>query len=346
MALWVVRAGRHGDQEETAVKQHVVCHGWNDLPDYSAYRTKDDLRPLYKSTFPGETQKQINSGLGQVWRFAHEIQRGDIVALPLKTESAFMFGRVTGEYEYRKLAPNVLHVREVEWIETLPRSVLPEDILFSMNSALTVFRVERNDAENRVYKILALVASTPKLTPEHIDLEVADATSDDTFDLAETARDEILKLIQDRFKSHALARLIAAILRAQGYKTKVSPPGPDGGVDILAGSGPLGFDRPRLCAQVKSGVSAEGQATFNQLRGVMSKFDCEQGLLVSWGGFTKHMNLDARNDFFKVRLWDQGDVVDAILENYEKLDHEIASELPLRRVWMVAPEDLDPSASE
>lgn len=346
MALWVVRAGRHGDQEETAVKEHVVCHAWNDLPDYSAYHTKEDLRQLYKSTYPGETPQQVNSGLGQVWRFAHEIQNGDIVALPLKTESAFMFGRVTGEYQYKRLAPNVMHIRSVEWIGTVPRSVLPEDILFSMNSALTVFRVERNSAEERVNKILVLVSSTSKLTPEHIDLELSGLEDDGIFDLAETARDEILKFIQDRFKSHALARLVAAVLRAQGYKTKVSPPGPDGGVDILAGSGPLGFERPRLCVQVKSGVSAEGQATFNQLRGVMSKFDCEQGLLVSWGGFTKNMNLDARNDFFKVRLWDQGDVVDAVLANYDNLDDEIKSELPLRRIWMIAAEDPDPSASE
>ena len=80
-------------------------------PDYSAYRAKDDLRALYKKTYPRESEKQVISGLGQVWRFAHEIQKGDLVALPLKTESAFAFGRVTGEYQYKQVAPNVMHIR-------------------------------------------------------------------------------------------------------------------------------------------------------------------------------------------------------------------------------------------
>ncbi len=162
MSLWVVRAGRHGEQEETAIKDHLVCHAWNELPDYSAYRTKDDLRVLYKATYPGESEKQVIAGLGQVWRFAHEVQKGDLVALPLKTQSALAFGRITGEYQYKKVAPNVMHIRSVEWLKTVPRSVFPTEILLSMNAALTIFKVYRNDAENRVQRILALAPLSPK----------------------------------------------------------------------------------------------------------------------------------------------------------------------------------------
>ena len=154
MSLWVVRAGKYGEQEETAVKEHLVCHGWNDLPDYSACRTKDDLRTLYVRTYPRESEKRISSGLGQVWRFAHDIQKGDLVALPLKTTSEFAFGRITGEYEYKVVAPNVRHIRNVEWLKNVPRSEFPQDILFSMNSALTVFKVTRHDAEARVTEFL------------------------------------------------------------------------------------------------------------------------------------------------------------------------------------------------
>ena len=75
MSLWVVRAGKHGEQEATAFKEHLVCHAWNELPDYSAYRAKEDLRALYKKTYPRESERQVISGLGQVWRFAHEIKR-------------------------------------------------------------------------------------------------------------------------------------------------------------------------------------------------------------------------------------------------------------------------------
>jgi len=338
MSLWVVRAGRHGEQEETAIREHLVCHAWNELPDYSAYKTRDDLRALYKQTYPGESENRAIAGLGQVWRFAGEIQKGDLVALPLKTQSAIAFGRITGGYQYKKVAPNVMHIRSVEWIKTVPRTDLPRDILNAINGALTIFKVYRNDAENRVNKILALAPTASEPTTEETaqgDIEI----EAEPVDLEETARDEILKFIQANFKGHELARLVDAVLRAQGYRTKVMPPGPDGGVDILSGSGSLGFDEPRLCVQVKSGGVAEGQKTFNELRGVMSKFDSEQGLLVSWSGFTKPMHQDARNDFFRVRLWDQGDIVEAVLQNYERLEDEIKADLPLKRVWVLVKDE-------
>lgn len=337
MSLWIVRAGKHGEQQATAINEGVVCHAWNELPDYSHCTTKDELASLYKRTYPRESDKQAITGLSQVWRFAREIQKGDWVALPLKTASEIAFGRVVGAYQHKTLAPNVMHIRKVEWFKTVQRSAFPKDILLSMNSALTVFMVSRNDAESRVKKILA----SPDVEDAHetTDTEVDDLADEDVVDLQLTARDEILKFIQLNFKDHDLARLVDAVLRAKGYKTAVSPPGPDGGVDILAGSGPLGFDRPRICVQVKSGNTPEGQKTFNELCGVVSKFSAEQGLLVSWSGFTNPVKQDARKDFFKIRLWDQGDLVDAILENYEQLDEQIKGELPLKRIWILVDDD-------
>jgi len=339
MSLWVVRAGRRGEQQETALTERLVCHAWNELPDYSGCKNKDELRQLYVQTYPNESEKQVIAGMSQVWRFAREIQKGDLVALPLRTESSFAFGRVTGDYQYNLVAPNVMHIRPVEWLKTIPRSRFPKDILFSMNSALTLFKVTRNDAENRVRAILN--APTPPVgdpeKPDETDPE--DITGDEEVDLEVAARDEILKFIQANFKGHDLANLIDAILRAQGYKTKVSAPGPDGGVDILAGSGPLGFDLPRLCVQVKSGGGAEGQKTYNELLGVVTKFSSQQGLLVSWGGFSNPVKADARNEFFRIRLWDQGDIIDAVLQHYERLDDVIKAELPLRRIWALVKED-------
>src|SRR5687768_5801023 len=95
------------------------AHAWNELPDYSGYRSKEELGQLYVKTYPRASKKQVISGLSQVWRFAREIQKGDVVALPLKTESAIAFGRVTGDYEYKQMAANVIHIRRVEWIRTV-----------------------------------------------------------------------------------------------------------------------------------------------------------------------------------------------------------------------------------
>ena len=54
-------------------------------------------------------------------------------------------------------------------------------------------------------------------------------------DIEEIARDQITRYLEVNFQGHDLARLVDAVLQAQGYTTRVSEAGPDGGADILAG---------------------------------------------------------------------------------------------------------------
>ncbi len=158
-------------------------------------------------------------------------------------------------------------------------------------------------------------------------------------DLARLARDEIAKVIITKFKGHGMERLVDAILRAQGYTTHVSPEGPDKGVDILAATGPLGFREPRLCVQVKSTDSPIDHPTLSQLVGTMQAVQAQQGLLVSWGGFKSSVEKERAAQFFRVRLWDQDDLIDQLLAHYDILDDDIRAELPLKRFWAVAVQD-------
>ena len=71
---------------------------------------------------------------------------------------------------------------------------------------------------------------------------------------------------------------------SQGYQTRVSPKGADGGVDILAGKGMFGFEAPRLAVQVKSLDAPIDIKVFNELQGSMTNFGADLGLIVTWGG--------------------------------------------------------------
>lgn len=155
------------------------------------------------------------------------------------------------------------------------------------------------------------------------------------------AHDQILRRIETRFSGHAFARLIAAILRADGFITAESKPGPDGGVDILAGKGPLAFDGPHLCVQVKSSKKREDVTTLRALQGTMRNFHATQGLLVSWGGFTKALCREARQNFFQIRLWSFHEVLEAIYQSYDRLPEDIQAEIPLERVWVLADDGED-----
>jgi restriction system protein len=160
-------------------------------------------------------------------------------------------------------------------------------------------------------------------------------------DLEIIANDLIGKLIGRKFKGHRMSALINSVLKAKGYTTYLSPEGPDKGVDILAAPEPMGFGSPRLCVQVKSSDSPIERVVLDQLIGAMQNFHAEQGLLVSWGGFKSSIEKEVANQFFRVRLWGQKEIIYELLSNYENLDEDLKAELPLKRIWTVTTGDLE-----
>jgi restriction system protein len=156
--------------------------------------------------------------------------------------------------------------------------------------------------------------------------------------LIEQSRARIRSFITRKFRAAELERLVAALLEAQGYTTHRTPAGPDGGVDMIAGRGPMGFDPPRLCIQVKSGGKAADVRVVRELQGVMNQFKADHGLIVSWSGFTPPARKEAQRVYFQIRLWDSDDVLGALFEHYDLLPEDIRAELPLQRQWVLVPE--------
>lgn len=124
------------------------------------------------------------------------------------------------------------------------------------------------------------------------------------------------------------------------HKIQVSPEGPDGGIDIIAGRGPLGFESPRLAVQVKSSDSPVDVRVLRELQGVLKQFGAEQGLLVAWGGYNKAVAREAAKLYFEIRLWDAENLVREIQSHYHDLPESIQAELPLKQLWaLVQSED-------
>ena len=190
-------------------------------------------------------------------------------------------------------------------------------------------------------KPLSKDESDKSLRKEQQPKKVQDREMTEALDLEQAARDRKVKYIDSRFRGHNLARLVESILKAQGYATSNSDPGKDGGGDILAAPGALGFNEPRICVQVKSSSSFTDSRVLRELQGSMQRVKATQGLLVSWGGFTRDALLESRTDFFSIRLWDQGDIIDEIIKCYDKFDSDIKAELPLKRIWLLVNEELD-----
>ncbi len=341
MAIWVVRAGSRGQQQNFALDNNRAVIGWNDMPDLSNYETREEMQKVCTKMYLDSKPKAVMSYVSQLWAFSKRINKDDIIALPIKGQAVIAFGRVTGDYEYLPNNPlSTKHTRPVQWItQDLPRAKFDQDILYSLGAAMTVFQVKRNNAEERIKAILDGKAQ-PTVMPIPNGQGNQDITdSEATPDLEEYAQTQILEYIGQKFAGHGLADIVDAILQAQGYKTEVSPPGPDGGVDIIAGRGSMGFEPPRLCVQVKATSQQQDVRVIRELKGVMKDFGAEQGLFVSWSGFKRSVLSEARRQFFEIRLWDAGDVVDALQKYYEQFPENLKAELPLKHIWTLVQDE-------
>jgi restriction system protein len=222
------------------------------------------------------------------------------------------------------------HVRPVDWIaQDIPRTVFGPDLLNSLGGLATVFRIRAPDAESRIQNI----ADQHSAGIAAGDTETTATTSDDgefKVDLEEQITDRIIERIRQRFSGTRLEHLVAEILKASGYHATETRQGPDGGIDVVAGQGDMGFGHPRLCVQVKSGRSAVDLADYNRLQGNIGSYGADHGLLVSLGDFTRTVRNENERSFFQIRLWGPSDLVDKLVETYDSLPEYIQSEIPLR----------------
>lgn len=340
MALWLNRSGRHCEHEDKFLKENRIYLTWGGLDrDLGKLKDRKDLMAVLAEVYPKFKHFHRVQNSGQIWAFAHRMSPGDWVCVPSKRKTIHV-GEITGKYTFVADAEDpYYHYRTVKWLENdIPRTNFDQDILNSLGAFTTICQIKRHDAEARVralqtngWKSVGI-----KAKPVAEDEGTTDEETGGEFDLEQIARDQIARLIFSKYNGHGMENLVEAILQAQGFTTYHSDKGADGGKDILAAPDTLGFGRPRICVQVKSQDTPLERPVLDQLVGTMQDVQADQGLLVCWGGFKPTIKREASRLFFKVRLWDQNDLIDHFLANYDKLDEDLRAELPLKRIWTVA----------
>jgi restriction system protein len=332
----------------------VTPGGFGDVSDLTPCRSLEDVKELVANAYPDASTNSVGNFAAQLWALAGRMSIGDLVVLPLKTTSQIAVGTITGDYEYRSTDedPEKRHVRPVKWQRTdVPRSAFKQDLLSSLGAFSTYCQLSRNEAVPRLQTIVStgsdpgsrIAAKAPTAparahaassTNPSAETEMAEA-EESPIDLQEYAQDRIAAVIQEEFKGHRMAVLVEALLTAEGYTCWRSPEGTDGGIDLLAGSGPLGLDAPQLVVQVKSEQTPVGDPVISQLLGTTTKHGpTAQGLLVAWGGLTPPAQRSARDNYFRIRVWKSADLIEEVTRQYSRLPEEIRTDLPLKQIWI------------
>ncbi|MDD6442603.1 MAG: restriction endonuclease [bacterium] len=338
MSIWLFRAGKNGEYEEKFLTDNRIYLTWQNL-NINLKNYKDRSLHLQKlqELYPTEKLNTIKNWETQIYPIAHRMNIGDWVVLPSKRTSTIHIGQILGDYTYNENNEDPYHhYRNVDWFaKDIPRNNFDQDILYSFGAFMTVCKITRNDAEKRIKAMAENGWKVPGVSNTMFH-DADDTTAGSGTDLEEAIQDAISKYIIQKFKGYKMEILIEEILKAKGFTVYHSKQGADGGKDLLASGGEMGFGSPKICVQVKTQDAPIDRPTLDQLGGVMNNVHAEYGLLVSWNGFKDSVARAEGNQFFKIRLWDSADVIREIFENYEKLSPAIKAEIPLKQIWILS----------
>jgi restriction system protein len=322
--VWLIRAGSRGRYAADFVEHGLVAIGWEAVGS-AAGRERANLLAAVRSAYGDKGAPGI---AGMLYRFANDVRLDDFVITPDSETRELHIGRVRGDYEFQPNGPIVHypHTRHVGWTLAFSRDELPKRILYQLGSLLTVSTPSSQD------QLLGYLVGEP--SPVAADeLVVEDVVeAEPLYDELRAQTSELIQAQVAALDAYETQDLVAGILRALGYHTRTSPEGPDGGIDVVASRDALGLEPPIIKVQVKARPTTHSKPEeIRALAGLVTPPE-ERGVFVSTGGFTRDAANDAR--VTRITLIGMDRLAELLIENYDRLDQDTRSLVPLRRLWV------------
>jgi restriction system protein len=147
MNAWLARQGEGYKYVPQALEKKLISIGWlkagGDLSPFLGLEQReffDAVRPLLLQQHPDTKPNAVSGTLGQLYRFAVLIKPGDIVFMP-EERGMLAIGKVTSGYAYEQPEQEEghWHRRSVEWIGSVPKTLLSEELKNAAGGVMTVF---------------------------------------------------------------------------------------------------------------------------------------------------------------------------------------------------------------
>ena len=273
--LWMVRAGRDSIFIDEFLSRQMVAIGWSKLGDLSNVHSREELSQLVEQAWPENNRFQNGASIGQVYRFRQEIVPGQAVTTYDSNSRIYHVGTVTGDYEYHPEYDSELrHTRSVRWEKEVSRDKLSAEAKNSLGAISTIFCLSSSVVDELLN---SQNDDSQKDEGPSVEGEIeaeAEVRKDTEQRALEFLQDRLSKLAWDQMQE-----LVAGLLRAMGYKTRISPAGPDRGRDIIASPDGFGFQPPRIIVEVKHRKGSMGAPEVRSFVGGLRQND--NGLYVS-----------------------------------------------------------------
>ena len=124
MALWVVRAGAHGEYEQKFLEEKRLYLTWDNLNiNLASINEWDKLKEILGDTYPDISKKVLGNYAGQITAFYKYMDIKDWVIVSSKYNPIINIGEIVSDYTYDKNANSPYnHFRKVKWIKRdIPR---------------------------------------------------------------------------------------------------------------------------------------------------------------------------------------------------------------------------------
>lgn len=319
----MVRAGESGYLIDDFIENKIVAIGWKDVGDLTSIDNINELKTILRETYQDYKDFQVNLNAGQIMRFKKELRINDHVITYSPSTRYYWIAKILSDYEYNPKLTDYHNIRRVEWIDKVSRDDLSIKTKNSLGSALTIFKV----ANESISEIFALLSGS-KIPKDPVEKEDSlEILKDDFIAKAhEFIKDKVLTLDWEDMQE-----LVAGIIRAMGYKTRVSPRGADRGKDILASPDGLGLEEPRILVEVKHRQGTIGAPEVRSFLGGLRQND--KGLYVSTGGFTREAKYEAERSNTPLSLVDADLLISLIIQYYDHFDSETKALIPLKKIY-------------
>lgn len=330
--MWMVRAGKDAFLIDTFKQKNIVCLGWclGDLKD----KSEEDIKRLMQEHYPDESKNTLSIASSQVIKFRYKIEKGDYVLSYNPSSRKYLVGEITSDYYYSEELENEgtdyigghNDMRDVKWLGEISRDKLSVSTKNTLGSISTLFNIN-DEAKEDILNVL----NNKKTTIEEED-EITDHT--EVSILKDDIKDRSIEFIKDKVNQldpYEMQDLVAGLLRAMGYKTIVSPQGPDRGKDIIASPDGLGLEDPVILVEVKHRKNTSmGSQDIRSFKGALKKTN--RGIYVSTGGFTTDAKYEAERSEIPI-LMDLDRLVKFIIQYYDNFDNDARSLIPLTKIY-------------
>lgn len=330
--MWLVRAGRGADYVDAFVEHSIVGLCFDNGTKLPPNPTREQILERVMAANPGEKKLANQMRAAQQARFVLDVQAGDLVLTYDPETRDYLIGEITSGYVFLKEAgTDYCHARRVVWQKRTSRDELAVETRNTLGAIQTVILVNEAAAKDvaahaRPFDDTAHLPTPPGKT--------VNATPDDEWFREQIAKaDQFVEDRINRLDWQEMQELVAGLLRAMGYKTRVSPPGPDRGLDIFASPDGIGLEEPRIFVEVKHRTTtAIGSREIRSFLGGRKIGD--KCLFVSTGGYSKDARMEADRSHVAITLLGLPELRKLVVEYYEKLDAPVAKLVPLQRVYL------------